>query len=278
MFLSRVRPLIAVGLIAALSLFVACQNQNPTEAESDRKAQVVEVDLLDAVQRPIEEFVDAQGTFCIDDGGGGCFLFVPPAENFFGWGDPAKGICAAFDYAGLANEAIVAGTGGAVDLGTTTSGSVTERPLADGRAEVHVVLHTKNANTFGQSACNDFNTDPLTFGSRPADVIAGADAALGNGTFHIRFISPAPGAPLPDLLQLAFSPEEGQELLMLSIYYTAFGTLHSASGFAEGTPGRLTCTQTGILFSGFHGAVGDGFPAEIIDLRPVGRGRGNMNP
>ncbi len=140
-----------------------------------------------------------------------------------------------------------------------------------------MVLHTRNANTFGQSACNDFNTDPLAFGHRPADVIAGADAALGNGTFHVKFINPAPGAPLPDLLQLAFEPLEGQELTMLSIYFRAEGTLHPASGFAEGTPGRLTCTQTGLFFTGFHGAVGDGFPAESIDLRPVrGSGRGDI--
>ena len=255
---------------------VSCQSDSPTETEANSKSQGSDVDLLQAVQRPIEEFVDAQGTYCFDDGMGGCTLFVPPAENFFGWGDPAKDICAAIDYAGLANEAIVANTGGAVDLGTTTSGSVTERALPDGRAEVHVVLHTKNANTFGQSACNDFNTDPLTFGSRPADVIAGADAALGNSTFHVKFTISEPGAPLPDLLQLAFFPEEGQELLMLSMYFTAFGTLHAPSGFAEGTPGRLTCTQTGIFFSGFHGAVGDGFPAERINLQAVGGGRGSM--
>jgi hypothetical protein len=276
MFGDRIRLLAVVGLIGAAAL-MSCESHSPVETEANLKTQGSDVDLMQAVQRPIEEWLDAQGTFCFDDGMGGCILFVPPAENFLGWSDPAKDICSAFDYAGLANEAIVANTGGAVDLGTTTRGKVTERPLADGRAAVQVVLHTKNANTFGQSACNDFNTDPLTFGSRPADVIAGADAALGNGTLHLKFIISEPGAPLPDLLQLAFFPEEGQELLMLSIYYTAFGTLHSASGYAEGTPGRLTCIETGILFSGFHGAVGDGFPAEMINLQAVGRGgRGSL--
>ena len=275
MFRSRTRLIAVAGLIGGAAL-VSCESHSPIETGASPKSQGSDVDLLQAVQRPIEEFVAAQGTFCIDDGMGGCFLFIPPAENFFGWGDPARGICSAFDYAGLANKAIKAATGGAVDLGTTTSGSVTERPLPDGRAEVDVVLQTWNANTFGQSACNDFNTDPLTFGARPADVIAGAEAALGNGTFHVKFINTAPGAPLPDLLQLAFAPEEGQEFLMLSIHYTAFGKLHSPSGFAEGTPGRLTCIQTGLFFTGFHGAVGDGFPAESIILGTSRGGRGTL--
>ena len=263
----RHRVLAGFVLLATITL-VSCQTQSPTTTNAGHKGQGSDVDLLQAVQRPIEEFVNAQGTFCFDDGMGGCFLFVPPAENFFGWGDPAKGICAAFDYAGLANKAIKTHSGGAIDLGTTTSGSVTERPLADGRAEIHVILHTRNANTFGQSACNNFNTDPLTFGHRPADVIAGAEPALGNGTFQVKFIIPAPGAPLPDLFEA--------DLTMVSIYFTAFGKLHAASGFAAGTPGRLTCTQTGLFFTGFHGAVGDGFPAENIDVQPVGHGRGTV--
>ena len=37
------------------------------------------------VTRPISDFVSAQGTFCLPDGGGGCFLFVPPVPNFAGW-------------------------------------------------------------------------------------------------------------------------------------------------------------------------------------------------
>jgi hypothetical protein len=259
--------------MAALPI-MSCQS--PTGSDPSHKGQPADAASIEAVQRPIEEFIAAQGTFCIDDGMGGCFLFVPPVENFFGWGDPAKGVGAAFDYAGLADEAITSLSGGAISLGTTTSGGVTERPLEDGRAEIHVVLQTRNAMTFGIGALNDFNTDPLTFGFRAADILAGAPPALGSGTFHLKFINTAPGAPLPDLLQLAFAPEPGQEFTELSIYFRAEGTLHSASGFPEGAPGRLTCTQTGLFFTGFHGAVGDGFPAENIDVRPIRGGRGEM--
>jgi hypothetical protein len=47
------------------------------------------------------------------------------------------------DYAGIANEWLMAN--GYPDLGTSFSGSVTERSLSDGRILVRVDLHTTNA-------------------------------------------------------------------------------------------------------------------------------------
>ena len=64
---------------------------------------------------------------------------------------------------------------------------------------------------------------------------------------------------------------------MLSIKVHAAGTLREAFGVQDGTPGRLTCTQTGLFFTNFQGATADGFPVESIDLRVVGSGRaGNL--
>ena len=90
-------------------------------------------------QRPISDFVQAQGTFCFPNGSGGCLLFVPPVPNFVGWGDQAGNLGASVDYAGLANACF----GNA--FGTTTSGVITERALANGRAEDTVLLFTQNA-------------------------------------------------------------------------------------------------------------------------------------
>ena len=70
-------------------------------------------------QRPIEDFIDSQGEYCIDDGMGGCFLIVPPVANFIGWSDPTAMLLASFDYAGLADEC----AGGT--FGTEMSGSIT---------------------------------------------------------------------------------------------------------------------------------------------------------
>lgn len=209
------------------------------------------------MQRPIEDFVSAQGTFCIDDGQGGCILFVPPVANFIGWVDPAEEISASVDYAGLA-DAFADGA-----FGTETTGTVTERPLKDGRAEIHVKLHTKNALSWAVDGF-DFN-GPLLFGHRAPDVLDGEEPALGESLLHVKFINTAPGAPLPDLIQLFVAPEPGQEIVFLSFYARADGPL------ADGTPGRVQVVQTGLFMTAFKGATADGFPAERINLNVVGQ-------
>ncbi len=269
-----------LGLVAALALALAllgCRDWTMIEPAS-KPASEAGSTIADAVQRPIEEFVAAQGTYCLDDGMGGCLLFVPPVANFIGTSDPARGICAAVDYAGLADEWITAASGGAISFGTTFSGSVTEQALEDGRAEVHVRLNTRNALTWATDGC-DFASSPLLFGHRAPDVLAGADAALGDVHFQITFINTAPGAPLPDLIQLFFVPEAGQELRMLAVDARAEGTLRAAYGVPDGTPGRLTDIQSGLFMTRFMGATGDGFPVERITLHPVGPGgRGHVGP
>ena len=222
-------------------------------------------------QRPIEDFVNAQGTFCFPDGGGGCLLFVPPIENFFGQSDPANGRLSSVDYAGLADEWITAETGGAISFGTTFSGTIRERPLADGRADVHVILHTNNALTWVTEG-DDFN-NPLLFGSRAPDVKDfGAEPALGRSTLIIDFILANPGDPMPDLLQLAVFPEPGQEFTTLSVRARAKGLLREAFGVPDGTPGRFSTVQTNVANPG-GGATEDGFPVERIDLRVIRGGR-----
>ena len=237
-----------------------------------------------AVQRPIGDFVNAQGTFCIDDGSGGCLIFVPPVANFVGWDTlqevpPQQGNvqpvrCASVDYAGLANAKFEELSG--ISFGTTTSGTVTEHPLADGRAEVSVRLHTKNALTWvvsgGDNNACDFATDPLLFGHRVPDVLAGADAALGESFLQVKFINTAPGAPLPDLEQLIFAPELGQEFpSFISLTARADGTLRGNFGVPDGTPGKAEVIQTGLFMTKFKGATGDAFPAERINLNVVGQ-------
>jgi hypothetical protein len=224
------------------------------------------VGLPPAVQRPISDFVDAQGTYCLDDGMGGCFLFCPPPPNRVGWTDPPAGPLAKFvsvDYAGLDDEWITAESGGAISFDTQFSGQITEKPLPDGRALVNVRLHTENALTLAVdcpfAAC-DPCAEPTIFGNTAPDVLAGADAALGHSTLRVKFINTAPGAPLPDLLQLAFFPEPGQELIWLAFVATAEGTT------PDGTEACMHVTQTGLFMTGFNGAVGDAYPAEIIDL------------
>ena len=217
------------------------------------------------VVRPIEDFVAQQGTFCFPDGMGGCLLFVPPVGNFIGWSDPATNRCASVDYSGLANQWIEAASGGAVSFGTSFVGSVRERPLADGTTEVLVQMLTRNALTWVIDGCEDFASNPLLFGYRAPDVLASSPPAFCNSVFSIKFTNTAPGAPLPDLIQLAFFPELGQSFISLSIDCSASGML------ADGTPGRAVILERGLFMTPFAGAVGDGFPVERIHLHPYGR-------
>jgi len=81
------------------------------------------------------------------------------------------------DYAGLANDYLKEF---GKDLGTTTTGMIIERRLSDGRAEDTVLLTTNNALTWVIQGCADFATQPLLFGHRVTDILAGQDAAVGD--------------------------------------------------------------------------------------------------
>jgi hypothetical protein len=258
--------LIALIAIVGAGLALGCSE--------DRAGEQILSPLAPAstTMRPIEEFVAAQGTYCLDDGMGGCLLFVPPIENFLGWSDPDDALSLSVDYAGLADRWIMNASGGAMTFGTTFAGTVRERALYDGRAEVQVVLHTRNALTWGVDGF-DF-TGPLVFGYRAPDVLNdGAVPALGSSMMKFTFVNTAPGAPLPDLMQVVFAPEEGQELVSVRFSSQAAGDLREGSGYADGTPGKAIVSETGLFMTGFHGAVGDGFPAENIVLIRTGDSR-----
>lgn len=238
--------LMMIGLLALLIAPVALAEEQSPAAVTTR--------------RPIEEFVAAQGTFCFDDGAGGCILFEPPLQNFLGQSDPARDLAGAVDYAGIANQYII--DNGGTSLGTTFSGTVVEKPLADGRADVRVNLHTKNALTWVGDGV-DFS-GPLLFGYKVLDVMAGEDAAVCNSTFRVRFINTAPGAPMPDLLQLVIFPEPGQELVAIASQCNARGELRADFGVPEGTPGRAVIRQIGRVKDGVLT-----FPVEKVLLKTL---------
>jgi hypothetical protein len=102
-------------------------------------------------------------------------------------------------------------------------------------------------------------------------VLQGATPAFGDSHLGVKFINTAPGAPLPDLLQLVFGPEPGHELLQIKFHASAEGELHAAFGVAEGTRGRLTVQEIGLFNTGFHGQLSNGFSAEFVKLHPLGR-------
>jgi hypothetical protein len=208
-------------------------------------------------QRPISDFLEAQGTFCIPNGSGGCLLFVPPVPNFIGWGDQAGNLAVSVDYGGLANTCF----GNA--FGTTISGVITERSLANGRAEDTVLLHTQNAMTWVVQP-QDFVNGSVVFGHRwntnlPTCTLNGASPTLGTSFLEIKFTNTAPGAPLPDLIQLLFSPASGQTLIEYAFQAHATGPL------ANGAPGMVTVVQTA------NPIARSNIQAAVINLRATGK-------
>jgi hypothetical protein len=241
---------------------------------------VVGVMTTNSAPRAITDLTSRQGTYCLqfDTGGNvdcaasgyhgtGCTLFVPPQPNVGGWSDPRTAVFSLVDYAGLVDGIL----GGA--LGTSMSGSINEIPLADGRAEVSILLHTQNAFVWASDISTSF-PGPILFGNSLAEVLNGKDPALGDSLLQVTFKNTAPGAPLPDLIQLLFCPTAGQELTTLSFRARAVGTLRAASGVSDGTPGRLEITQAGLI--GIAGQVNsnsrvalDAFPADHITIQPT---------
>ena len=226
-----------------------------------------------ATQRLLSDFLDAQGSTSV---------FISPLPDFIGWANNnPQTLFASVDYVGLVAN-YLANHGGPV-LGTQVDGTVSERPLEDGRAEVTVILHTTDALTWVMPLpASDFATDPLVFGYRGTDLLANPSLtpALSSSDSRVVFKNTAPGAPLPDLI-VAFILGQGlpgQELVSLSFYYDGTGLLRALAGVPEGTPGRCTVVQTGLFMTGFHGATGDGFPAERVTIRPVGRGAVGPDP
>jgi hypothetical protein len=211
------------------------------------------------LQRPIEDFIDAQGTFW--------------GPNYYvAWLNNEYILHASVDFAGLDNEWIKAKTGGAVDLGTTFSGTITEKPLDDGRTLVHVNLHTKNALTW----VYDYSKGKVIFGSYPNWVATyGWPASLADCRFDITYITTdEPGAPMLDMFQLIFFPEVGQEVVQNKFVASSKGELNGAFGVPQGTPGMVQIAMSaplnapGMWTNGHH--MPYYWPAGNINVKEIG--------
>jgi hypothetical protein len=229
--------------------------------------------IAQAGERSLSDFLNAQGTTS---------FFWNPFPDYLGWannptlvsssGKSLQCRFAGIDYAGLSAKYLKDHVG--LDVGTTVSGSVHERPLADGRAEVSVSLHTTNAVTFAQTCDNLGPGNPSAFGEQQTDLLLSPSLEPGLSTvnFLVVFKNTAPGAPLPDLVCVtgATACPEGFELVSLYMRANGSGPLHYSSGFEEGTPGHLVVTQTGIFrpaaFTSPKSRISyDAFPAERVD-------------
>jgi hypothetical protein len=221
-----------------------------------------------AVQRPFSDYTSTQGTFCFPDGSGGCFDFEPPMKNFLGWSAGDYSYNFLFEYLGNADLWLQGQSGGAISLGTEISGTVSERPLTDGSALLEINIHARNVLAW-VTRVEDYYLDPLIFGYRVEDVLAGAPPSRGHFFMSLRFINPQQNAPIPDLFQLLLFPEPGQEILHATVNMAATGVLHEGSGYPEGTPAMVRAVQVYPRMPESGYAVP--WPVERIDIQPIGK-------
>lgn len=211
--------------------------------------------------RSFDDFLVAQGA--TSD-------FVPPVPDYVGWADRNVVTFALVDYAGLANAWIENESGGTQSLGTQVYGTVKERARPDGRAEVRVKLEARNALSWAFLIEDIDDTDPqiflntpLSFGARAQDVVKGAEPALGKASFDITFMNAAPGAPLPDLVQLLNDLQPGQAPLSFKFQSKACGL--KPNGAPAGLRVRQNCSDDG------SGQVCSKEIVEILDDKCSGR-------
>jgi hypothetical protein len=219
-----------------------------------------------ATTRPIEEFVAAQGTYCVELPDGSCLDIFRGVPDLVFWGIPGFPRSAYVDFAGH-TEAYLAAHGGP-PLGTEIHGKIVERLLADGRAAVHVVLKVDNTLAWVTEEANAWTIKDATllFGNRAADVLAGEQPGLCDAHFEVKFINTAPGAPMPDLIQLLFRTEPGQEPKFVSVHCHATGPLREAFGVEDGTPGRANILARPLYIPPPDEDLGYKLPVLRVDL------------
>lgn len=214
-----------------------------------------------ATQRPIEDWLDAQGQ--------GFGLARGNPWDYISWTGRDPGELnpvdknATVDYAGIDAADVEAESGGAVVIDTQVSGKVTEKALKDGRTEVSVNLRVTNALTY----VTDRATGAVLFGATPGEVAEGATPALAEATLRfVYIIDRAPGGTMEDIVEVVFFG--GGDILWASFHAVASGEL------ADGTPALASVSETGpieaAIQNGFKGGLGDAFPVENVSLQEVG--------
>ena len=254
-------PLLALAAV----LLAACgPDAGPVAIHAGRPLAAVSAGRV--TQRPIQEFVAAQGYCLLPGNPNNCDISVAGIDLLV-FTDPSTGNRITLDYNGIAAAYLRAN--GGPDLGTTFSGSVTERVLNDGRAQITVVLRTENALTFVDDATVPAYGTVIRLGATPAQVLAGAPVALGSSTIRLTYIAPAPGLPLVDVGDPLFQPDTYQAL-KFGFDAQAEGVLLAASGYPAGTVGVVRAKELDRFTPGLL-RRGEPFRVEHVRLSPLTR-------
>ncbi|NHJ25413.1 MAG: hypothetical protein EAX89_12600 [Candidatus Lokiarchaeota archaeon] len=150
----------------------------------------------------------------------------------------------------------------------TYDGYIKERKLSDGRALVTVYLSLKDA-PFWLILALDF-PDPPAFPDPSKYILE--NAKMIEYREVVEFFIPFPGAPIPNLFDIAF--EDYTFMSGVGHGIGVFTDYAESVGFTSGEEGMMTINQRGLVYAafqnGFNGALRDCFPAEIINVHQIG--------
>jgi hypothetical protein len=183
--------------------------------------------------------------------------YIPANQSYLYFTAPAEERVAVIDWLGISGRYLRDECG--VDLGTTTTGSVTAHDLKDGRRLVSVYGNTRNAMAFvvDGPGLDPFSV-PLLFGAREGDICAGAEASLVDINFKVEYYTAASAEPIVDVQYFGFPDDPFLGFRRIIMNARGKGTL------ADGSPARLTMNQVGIRDLA-------AFPVESIRVDRVGR-------
>jgi len=144
---------------------------------------------------------------------------------------------------------------------TTVDGSVTIRPLRDGRAQVTILLHAADA------VCWAYDGMPVVFGATPRQAYLNPTLyepllSLGRGMFRWEFTMPSVDTPLPPLWML-WSDEFPVDSFVTEFH--SKGLMAPPSGYPAGTSGMAQVTQRALFETGAPTdcPAGDCWPVEV---------------
>jgi len=214
----------------------------------------LQVNAAGARQRPFSEWLAAQG---------GAVDPATCASTVVGWLTPDFATFARADYSGKICDCIT--NGGGPVFQPEFSGTVTERDLPDGTAEINVIQHFANTYVVARDFTQPGNPAPAILGYNATELFGHPElqSAVASGMIQVKFIIAHPGDPLPGL--------GSANSLTLSARFQGSGPLRAAFGVDEGTPGKLLVSQTGLFnIPGQGNGVADSFPAELVRVFQAG--------
>ena len=204
--------------------------------------------LAQVSHRPVEDFTSAQ-------------------INITAWIAPKSPFVGVVDVGGVANRFFDSQGCSQPGMGTSFSGDITEQVLPDGRTQVKIVLHGRNA--FVRAYMLDDLTTVL--GPTRGQVCnLGMTPAVGDFLLTLDFVTnQPPGAPLADLTDLFNDPEQDVRSILVNV--TAQAPLMFFPNAPAGGTAIMRIVQRGVFPTGKGVPGKDTFPAEIVNVKPIGK-------